>query len=115
MKPPAVAKQPARMNFATKGLEGKPRKPKGWKPWNRLPVADPDGLRHRIAEYLDTNGPVHGDDAIAALNITEQQWWEAIGGDKGMCPWFTFDSPGPAGWTLTDRGRAEALSEQLNA
>lgn len=78
--------------------------PKGSFPQN-LVVVDPEGLKKRIAAYLDKRGPVWGDVAAYELGITPVQWWDAV----KMCSWFTFDAKGPAGWQLTDRGRAEAF------
>lgn len=46
-----------------------------------------------------------GDAAAAALGVTDDAWWAAV----SKSPWFTFDGPGRAGWTLTAFGREEAL------
>lgn len=79
---------------------GKPRRPKGWRPGNKTAVTDYDGQRLRIAKYLAGRGPVWGDAAAAELGLTLEQWWKAV----EKCRWFSFDAPGPAGWTLTPEG-----------
>lgn len=47
-----------------------------------------------------------GEVAAAALGLTQSRWWALV--NKGR--WFTFDAPGPAGWSLTPDGVA-ALAE----
>lgn len=95
--PPKPRKKPAR-NSNTGRRGGFP---------DNLEVQDADGVRRRIARYLAEHGPVHGDVAADALGMTLELWWLAV----GNCRWFTFEEPGPTGWRLTDRGRAEALAE----
>ena len=64
-------------------------------------MTDPTPDRRRIARYLDAHGPTPGDDLAAALRLSPERFWLAIN-----FPWF--DIAG-TGWTLTDRGREEAL------
>lgn len=59
--------------------------------------------RREVAAFLHERGPIWGDAAALAMGLTEDQWWAAVNG----CPWFSIES---AGWTLTDRGRNEALA-----
>ena len=69
------------------------------------PVSDPDGMRLAAAAYLLRAGRVWGDRAAADLGLTGDAWWNLV----GQCPWFTFDAPGPAGWSVTAAG-LEALA-----
>lgn len=46
-----------------------------------------------------------GETAAAELGLTPEAWWKAV----GTGPYFRFDGPGPAGWTLTELGRTELL------
>jgi hypothetical protein len=64
-------------------------------------VPDTTGDRRRIADFLASHGPTHGDLLAARLGMTLGRFWPLIN-----CGWFDIVS---GGWDLTVRGRREGL------
>jgi hypothetical protein len=70
-------------------------------------MTDPSGDRRRIADYLVTHGPTHGDRLAENLGMTLGRFWPLIN-----CAWFDIVT---GGWGLTERGKQEAFGQPVAA
>lgn len=69
-------------------------------------MADTNGDRRRIADYLAEHGPTHGDRLAERLGMSAGRFWPLIN-----CGWFDIVT---GGWGLTERGRREGLGDVIS-